>query len=192
MTIDRAQGCLMGQLAGDALGSLVEFQLSEEIMSKSSSLQHDPPAQPCPQRRQGHEGDKGQLAPAHLSALRRHREGPNAKPLSPGDEQWNLAAAGVAQDVKETTQEPEGGAAPDRFGVRLGEPREARQRTPCPHEKTEQKPRKPRDEPVRRPAVVSAALVSPDRVLDRIGKRTAQQPEKSRGQRPGRCPQERE
>lgn len=29
--LKRAQGCLMGQLAGDALGSLVEFQTSEEI-----------------------------------------------------------------------------------------------------------------------------------------------------------------
>ena len=27
----RVQGCLMGQLAGDTLGSLVEFQLPEEI-----------------------------------------------------------------------------------------------------------------------------------------------------------------
>jgi ADP-ribosyl-[dinitrogen reductase] hydrolase len=30
-TLDRAQGCLMGQLAGDALGSLVEFQTPEQI-----------------------------------------------------------------------------------------------------------------------------------------------------------------
>ncbi len=29
--VNRAQGCLLGQLAGDALGSLVEFQSSEEI-----------------------------------------------------------------------------------------------------------------------------------------------------------------
>ena len=29
--IDRAQGCLLGQLAGDALGSLVEFQTPEQI-----------------------------------------------------------------------------------------------------------------------------------------------------------------
>ena len=29
--IARAQGCLLGQLAGDALGSLVEFQSPEEI-----------------------------------------------------------------------------------------------------------------------------------------------------------------
>jgi len=29
--ISRAQGCLLGQLAGDALGSLVEFQTPEEI-----------------------------------------------------------------------------------------------------------------------------------------------------------------
>ena len=27
----RAQGCLLGQLAGDSLGSLVEFQSPEEI-----------------------------------------------------------------------------------------------------------------------------------------------------------------
>ena len=33
MKIDRAQGCLLGQLAGagDALGSLVEFQAPEQI-----------------------------------------------------------------------------------------------------------------------------------------------------------------
>ena len=30
-TLARAQGCLLGQLAGDALGSLVEFQSPEEI-----------------------------------------------------------------------------------------------------------------------------------------------------------------
>jgi ADP-ribosylglycohydrolase len=30
--LDRAQGCLMGQLAGDALGSLVEFQSPESIL----------------------------------------------------------------------------------------------------------------------------------------------------------------
>jgi ADP-ribosyl-[dinitrogen reductase] hydrolase len=30
--VDRAQGCLMGQLAGDALGSLVEFQSPEAIL----------------------------------------------------------------------------------------------------------------------------------------------------------------
>ena len=30
-TLVRAQGCLIGQLAGDALGSLVEFQSPEEI-----------------------------------------------------------------------------------------------------------------------------------------------------------------
>ena len=29
--ISRAQGCLLGQLAGDALGSLVEFRSPEEI-----------------------------------------------------------------------------------------------------------------------------------------------------------------
>ena len=29
--LDRAQGCLLGQLAGDSLGSLVEFRTSEEI-----------------------------------------------------------------------------------------------------------------------------------------------------------------
>ena len=29
--LDRAQGCLLGQLAGDSLGSLVEFKTSEEI-----------------------------------------------------------------------------------------------------------------------------------------------------------------
>ena len=31
MTVNRAQGCLLGQLAGDALGSLVEFQSPEMI-----------------------------------------------------------------------------------------------------------------------------------------------------------------
>ena len=30
--IDRAEGCMLGQLAGDALGSLVEFQLPDEIL----------------------------------------------------------------------------------------------------------------------------------------------------------------
>jgi len=30
MQVDRVQGCLFGQLAGDALGSLVEFQSPEE------------------------------------------------------------------------------------------------------------------------------------------------------------------
>lgn len=30
-TLSRAQGCLVGQLAGDALGSLVEFQFPSEI-----------------------------------------------------------------------------------------------------------------------------------------------------------------
>ena len=29
--LSRAQGCLLGQLTGDALGSLVEFQSPEEI-----------------------------------------------------------------------------------------------------------------------------------------------------------------
>jgi ADP-ribosyl-[dinitrogen reductase] hydrolase len=33
-TIERAQGCLLGQLAGDALGSLVEFQSPDEITRK--------------------------------------------------------------------------------------------------------------------------------------------------------------
>jgi len=32
-TLARAQGCLIGQLAGDALGSLVEFQSPDEILS---------------------------------------------------------------------------------------------------------------------------------------------------------------
>jgi ADP-ribosyl-[dinitrogen reductase] hydrolase len=31
MKVDRAHGCLLGQLAGDALGSLVEFQSPEKI-----------------------------------------------------------------------------------------------------------------------------------------------------------------
>ena len=31
MKVFRAQGCLLGQLAGDALGSLVEFQTPEQI-----------------------------------------------------------------------------------------------------------------------------------------------------------------
>lgn len=30
-TLARAKGCLLGQLAGDSLGSLVEFQSPEEI-----------------------------------------------------------------------------------------------------------------------------------------------------------------
>ena len=29
--LSRAQGCLLGQLAGDSLGSLVEFQAPEQI-----------------------------------------------------------------------------------------------------------------------------------------------------------------
>jgi len=33
-TLNRAQGCLLGQLAGDSLGSLVEFQSPEEILRK--------------------------------------------------------------------------------------------------------------------------------------------------------------
>jgi ADP-ribosyl-[dinitrogen reductase] hydrolase len=33
-TLSRAQGCLLGQLAGDSLGSLVEFQPPEEIWRK--------------------------------------------------------------------------------------------------------------------------------------------------------------
>ena len=32
--LERAQGCLLGQLAGDALGSLVEFQTPEQIRRK--------------------------------------------------------------------------------------------------------------------------------------------------------------
>jgi len=32
-TLQRAQGCLLGQLAGDALGSLVEFQRPDEILA---------------------------------------------------------------------------------------------------------------------------------------------------------------
>lgn len=32
--INRAQGCLLGQLAGDALGSLVEFQSAEQILQR--------------------------------------------------------------------------------------------------------------------------------------------------------------
>ncbi len=31
MQVDRAQGCLLGQLAEDALGGLVEFQSPEQI-----------------------------------------------------------------------------------------------------------------------------------------------------------------
>ena len=33
-TIARAQGCLLGQLAGDSLGSLVEFLSPEDIQRK--------------------------------------------------------------------------------------------------------------------------------------------------------------
>ena len=32
--MDRAQGCLLGQLAGDSLGALVEFRTPEEIRSQ--------------------------------------------------------------------------------------------------------------------------------------------------------------
>ncbi|MGV3552513.1 ADP-ribosylglycohydrolase family protein [Rhizobium sp.] len=35
--VDRAQGCLLGQLAGDALGSLVEFMRPEEIRTRYPS-----------------------------------------------------------------------------------------------------------------------------------------------------------
>ncbi len=38
MPVNRAQGCLLGQLAGDALGSLVEFQSPEEIHCGNESL----------------------------------------------------------------------------------------------------------------------------------------------------------
>ena len=34
--IDRAEGCMLGQLAGDALGSLVEFQSPDEILRQLS------------------------------------------------------------------------------------------------------------------------------------------------------------
>ncbi|NLI08536.1 MAG: ADP-ribosylglycohydrolase family protein, partial [Thermotogaceae bacterium] len=37
MQIDRAQGCLLGQLAGDSLGSLVEFRSQEEILREYPS-----------------------------------------------------------------------------------------------------------------------------------------------------------
>ena len=33
-TLSRAQGCLLGQLAGDSLGSLVEFRSPQEIRRK--------------------------------------------------------------------------------------------------------------------------------------------------------------
>ena len=33
-TLSRAQGCLLGQLAGDSLGSLVEFQSPKDIRRK--------------------------------------------------------------------------------------------------------------------------------------------------------------
>ena len=36
----RAQGCLLGQLAGDALGSLVEFRREEEIQNALWQLLH--------------------------------------------------------------------------------------------------------------------------------------------------------
>ncbi|NLO58741.1 MAG: ADP-ribosylglycohydrolase family protein, partial [Synergistaceae bacterium] len=32
--LSRAQGCLLGQLAGDSLGGLVEFRRPEEILRK--------------------------------------------------------------------------------------------------------------------------------------------------------------
>jgi ADP-ribosylglycohydrolase len=35
--LSRAQGCLLGQLAGDALGSLVEFQSPDEIRQSYSN-----------------------------------------------------------------------------------------------------------------------------------------------------------
>lgn len=36
--ISRAQGCLLGQLAGDALGSLVEFRSPNEISGCATTL----------------------------------------------------------------------------------------------------------------------------------------------------------
>ncbi len=41
--ISRAQGCLLGQLAGDSLGSLVEFQSSASIsrIHKIHKIKHD-------------------------------------------------------------------------------------------------------------------------------------------------------
>jgi ADP-ribosylglycohydrolase len=32
--LERAQGCLLGQLAGDSLGSLVEFRVPDDIRRK--------------------------------------------------------------------------------------------------------------------------------------------------------------
>lgn len=40
MPVNRGQGCLLGQLAGDALGSLVEFQTPEEIRCGNHTLNH--------------------------------------------------------------------------------------------------------------------------------------------------------
>ena len=37
---NRAQGCLLGQIAGDALGGLVEFQTPEEIR-KTFGIKND-------------------------------------------------------------------------------------------------------------------------------------------------------
>jgi ADP-ribosyl-[dinitrogen reductase] hydrolase len=41
MQIDRAQGCLLGQLAGDALGSLVEFQAPDDIRREYPNGVHE-------------------------------------------------------------------------------------------------------------------------------------------------------
>ena len=36
--LDRAQGCLLGQVAGDFLGSLVEFEGPEEILRRARAM----------------------------------------------------------------------------------------------------------------------------------------------------------
>ena len=41
MQVDRAEGCLLGQLAGDALGSLIEFQSPEQTVDAYFSASVD-------------------------------------------------------------------------------------------------------------------------------------------------------
>ena len=154
--------------------------------------EQDSPAQPGPQRRKGREGDEDQLAPTHLAASRRHLEDAEPESPPPGDEQRDLAAAGVAQHMEHAAQKPEGGAPPDRFGARRGEPRKARHRALRPREETKEKARQPQDDPVRAPAMVPVSPGAPDQVFDRIGKRAAQKAEEGSRKRARQGPDEHE
>ena len=101
--------------------------------------EQDSPAQPGPQRRKGREGDEDQLAPAHLAASRRHLEDAEPESPPPGDEQGDLAAAGVAQHMEHAAQKPEGGAPPNRLGPRVREVGETGRRALRPREEAKEK-----------------------------------------------------